>query len=236
MRPRISNVLSKGYGPGTASGKRRRVIFSALAAVLLAVAPLRAQEAPVTLLALGDSLTQGYGLPQGDGLVPQLQAWLQAHGHRVNIVNAGVSGDTTAGGRARIGWSLTPDVQAVMIALGGNDMLRALPPAQTRANIDAMLSEVNKRGLPVLLAGLAAPGNYGPDYQHAFNAIWPEMAAAHGAVLVPDLLAPLAALSPEERAARGLMQADNIHPSAAGVKLVVEALGPRVETLLAQVK
>lgn len=236
MRPRISNVLSKGYGPGTASGKRRGMIFSALAAVLLAVAPLRAQEAPVTLLALGDSLTQGYGLPQGDGLVPQLQAWLQAHGHRVNIVNAGVSGDTTAGGRARIGWSLTPDVQAVMIALGGNDMLRALPPAQTRANIDAMLSEVNKRGLPVLLAGLSAPGNYGPDYQNAFNAIWPEMAAAHGAVLVPDLLAPLAALSPEERAARGLMQADNIHPSAAGVKLVVEALGPQVETLLAQVK
>ncbi len=212
------------------------MIFSALAAVLLAVAPLRAQEAPVTLLALGDSLTQGYGLPQGDGLVPQLQAWLQAHGHRVNIVNAGVSGDTTAGGRARIGWSLTPDVQAVMIALGGNDMLRALPPAQTRANIDAMLSEVNKRGLPVLLAGLSAPGNYGPDYQHAFNAIWPEMAAAHGAVLVPDLLAPLAALSPEERAARGLMQADNIHPSAAGVKLVVEALGPQIEKLLTEVK
>lgn len=212
------------------------MIFSAFAAVLLAAAPVRADEAPVTLLAIGDSLTQGYGLPQGEGLVPQLQAWLQAHGHRVSIVNAGVSGDTTAGGRARIGWSLTPDVQAVMIALGGNDLLRALPPAQTRANIDAMLSEVNRRGLPVLLAGLSAPGNYGPDYQNAFDAIWPEMAAAHGAVPVPDLLAPLGALSPEERAARGLMQADNIHPSAAGVKLVVEALGPQVETLLAQVK
>lgn len=190
----------------------------------------------MTIVAVGDSLTQGYGLAQGTGLVAQLQDWLRAHGHQVNIVNAGVSGDTTAGGRARLGWSLTPDTRAVMIALGGNDLLRGIAPAQTRANIDAMLAEATGKGLPVLLAGIAAPGNYGPDYQRDFNVIWPDMAAKYDVVLVPDLLAPLAGLSPEERASRGLMQSDNIHPSAAGVKLVVAALGPKVEELLARVK
>lgn len=189
-------------------------------------------QQPLTLLALGDSLTQGYGLPPGEGLVPQLETWLTAQGAEVKVINAGVSGDTTAGGKSRLGWSLTPEVDAVMIALGGNDFLRGLPPAQTEANLDAMLTEVNARGLPVLLVGLAAPGNYGTAYQEAFNGLWPRLAAAHNTLLVPDLLAPIAAKSPEERAAEGLMQGDNIHPSAPGVKLVVDALGPKVLELL----
>lgn len=188
------------------------------------------------LVALGDSLTQGYGLMPGEGLVPQLQAWLAAHGAEVSILNAGVSGDTTSGGRARLDWSLTEGTDAVMIELGGNDMLRGLPPAQARANLDAMLAEVTAKGLPVLLVGLKAPGNYGPDYQAQFDAIWPELGAKYHAVVLDDLLAPIASLPPSERAARGLMQADGIHPSAAGVPLVVAALGPKVLELIAEVK
>ena len=179
----------------------------------------------MTLLALGDSLTQGYGLAPEDGLVPHLQAWL----------NAGVSGDTTAGGRERLDWSLTPEVDAVMIALGGNDLLRGLPPAEARANLEAMLVTVQAHGLPVLLAGLPAPGNYGPAYQAEFDAIWPDLAAQYDAVLVPNLLAPIAELPLEDRIGANLMQDDNIHPAPAGVALVVAALGPKVLELLAKV-
>lgn len=187
------------------------------------------------LVAVGDSLTQGYGLNPGEGLVPQLQAWLRAEGADVEVLNAGVSGDTTAGGRARLGWSLEAGTDAVMIALGGNDILRGLPPEQARQNLDAMLAEVRARGLPVLLVGLKAPGNYGAEYQAAFNTIWPELGAKYGAVVLPDLLAPIAAKTPEARAAEGLMQGDNIHPSAKGVQLVIAALGPKVLEVLAQV-
>lgn len=187
-----------------------------------------------TLLALGDSLTQGYGLAPGDGLVPQLEAWLHAHGTPVSVINAGVSGDTTAGGRARLDWSLTPEVNAVMVALGGNDLLRGLPPAAARANLEAILQTLDSRGLPVLLVGLAAPGNYGPAYQAEFNAIWPDLAQRYQTLLLPDLLAPIASLSPEARARDALMQADNIHPAAAGVKRVVEVLGPQVQALMAE--
>lgn len=215
-----------GYGP-------RARLCKLAAAAFLALALPAAAEVP-EVLAFGDSLTQGYGLMPGEGLVPQLQDWLAAQGTEVQVVNAGVSGDTTAGGRARIDWSLTPGIDAVIVELGGNDLLRGLPPAAARANLDAILSAVAARGLPVLLVGLPAPGNYGPAYKAEFDAIWPALAAKYHALLLPDLLAPIAALPPEERAARGLMQGDNIHPSAAGVKLVVAELGPKVLELLAK--
>jgi acyl-CoA thioesterase-1 len=218
--------VSKGYGP--IRGARNLAV-----AVIFAASPAWAE--PVTLLALGDSLTQGYGLAPEDGLVPQLQAWLTAQGAEVTVINAGVSGDTTAGGRARLDWSLTPEVDAVMIALGGNDLLRGLPPAEARANLEAMLVTVQARGLPVLLAGLPAPGNYGPAYQAEFDAIWPDLAAQYDAVLVPNLLAPIAELPLEDRIGANLMQDDNIHPAPAGVALVVAALGPKVLELLAKV-
>lgn len=218
--------VSKGYGP--IRGARNLAV-----AVIFAASPAWAE--PVTLLALGDSLTQGYGLAPEDGLVPQLQAWLTAQGAEVTVINAGVSGDTTAGGRARLDWSLTPEVDAVMIALGGNDLLRGLPPAEARANLEAMLVTVQARALPVLLAGLPAPGNYGPAYQAEFDAIWPDLAAQYDAVLVPNLLAPIAELPLEDRIGANLMQDDNIHPAPAGVALVVAALGPKVLELLAKV-
>lgn len=215
-----------GYGP-------RARLCKLAAAAFLALALPAAAEVP-EVLAFGDSLTQGYGLMPGEGLVPQLQGWLATQGTEVQVVNAGVSGDTTAGGRARIDWSLTPGIDAVIVELGGNDLLRGLPPAAARANLDAILATVTARGLPVLLVGLPAPGNYGPAYKAEFDAIWPALAEKYHALLLPDLLAPIAALPPEERTARGLMQGDNIHPSAAGVKLVVAALGPKVLELLAK--
>ncbi|PKP70462.1 MAG: arylesterase [Alphaproteobacteria bacterium HGW-Alphaproteobacteria-4] len=204
-----------------------------LAAVtFLLVSP--AVAAPLQLVALGDSLTAGYGLPAEDGLVPQLQAWLTAAGANVVVQNAGVSGDTTAGGLARLDWSLANGADALMVALGGNDLLRGLPPAQSRTNLDAILTEADKRDLPVLLVGLPAPSNYGPEFKTEFDAIFPELAETHGALMLPNLLAPIMALPLQTRADRALMQSDGIHPSAAGVQLVVAELGPKVLELLAR--
>lgn len=191
---------------------------------------------PIRLLALGDSLTQGHGLDPGQGLVAQLQDWLKSHGADVEVINGGVSGDTTAGGRARLDWLLQPPPDAVMVALGGNDLLRGLPPAQARANLDAILRTLDEKHIPALLAGLPAPGNYGPDYQKAFDAIYPDLARKYGAVPVPNLLKPITDTPVQQRASESLMQADNIHPSPAGVKKVVAALGPKVLELLEKVQ
>ncbi|MCJ8138635.1 arylesterase [Falsirhodobacter halotolerans] len=185
-----------------------------------------------TVVALGDSLTQGYGLPDGEGFVPVLQAWLRDRGHDATIVNAGVSGDTTAGGLSRVDWALQPDAEALIVNLGGNDMLRGLDPAQTRANLDAILTKADERGLPVLLIGLRAPGNYGPDFQTAFNAIATDLAAKHGAILADDYLGPLVSGNQLDRR---LMQDDGIHPNAEGVQRLVAVVGPQVEELLTRV-
>ncbi|WP_083947540.1 arylesterase [Phaeovulum vinaykumarii] len=234
----MARLLKRGdrvrYGPRRRQNKTAAVAL-VLAGLWAGLGAGMAAADPLRLLALGDSLTQGYGLPAGEGLVPQLQAWLRGQGLDVHVINAGVSGDTTAGGRARIDWALAEDPDAVMVALGGNDLLRGLPPAEARANLEAILATIDARGLPALIAGLPAPPNYGAGYKADFDAIWPELAAAHDAVLVENLLGPIAALPPETRAERGLMQADGIHPSARGVEKVVEALGPRVAELLARV-
>lgn len=185
-----------------------------------------------TVVALGDSLTQGYGLPDGEGFVPVLQGWLRDRGHDATIINAGVSGDTTAGGLSRADWALQDGAQAVIVNLGGNDMLRGLDPAQTRANLDAILTKADERGLPVLLIGLHAPGNYGPEFQTAFNAIATDLAAEHGAILADDYLGPLVSGNQLDRR---LMQSDGIHPNADGVRRLVDAIGPQVEALLARV-
>ncbi|WP_371155238.1 arylesterase [Jannaschia sp. 2305UL9-9] len=187
----------------------------------------------VTVVALGDSLTAGYGLPDGQGFVPQLQAWLDAQGVDAEIVNAGVSGDTTAGGLARLDWALSDDVDAMIVALGGNDLLRGLPPASSRANLDAILGEVSgERGLPVLLVGLEAPGNYGPAFKAAFDAMYPELAEEYGALHEVSFLGPLLA-GVDMATARSLyMQSDGIHPNRDGVAVIVEALGPRVADLV----
>lgn len=213
------------------------IAIGAIAALLLALAPLsgRADSASaarppeaITLLALGDSLTHGYGLPQEEGFAPQLQAWLAANGApHVTVINAGVSGDTTAGGRARLDWSLTPQVDAVIVELGGNDLLRGIDPAASRENLDAILTELDARGLPALLTGMKAPANYGPEWQAEFDAIYPELAAKHGAIYDPFFLEGL-------EGDPSLAQPDGIHPNAKGVRKLVARFGPLALELVAR--
>lgn len=201
--------------------------------VVLSGAPLLAQD-QITIAALGDSLTQGYGLPEEEGFVPQLEAWLHDNGYpNVDVINAGVSGDTTAGGLARVNWTLSDDVDAVIVALGGNDVLRGMDPAASRANMDGILSAIAARDLPVLVAGMRAPGNYGPEYKQDFDAIFPDLAAQYDAILYPFFLQALG--SAEDLAsARDVMQGDGIHPNAKGVQMIVGDIGPEVALLVEQ--
>jgi len=193
-----------------------------LAAMLMTALPVTA--APVTVAALGDSLTQGYGLTQEAGLISQLQAWLGAHGADVILINAGVSGDTTAGGLSRVEWTLAPEVDGVIVALGGNDMLRGIDPAVVRANLSGILDAARKAGVQALLIGIEAPANYGASYQAAFNAIYTDLAAACDVSVIPSMLgAIMDATDP-----LALMQPDGIHPNARGVELIVQAIGPQV--------
>lgn len=198
-------------------------------AFLSLVSPVMADE-PVTVLVLGDSLTQGYGLPEQDGLVPQMQKWLEDQGVEARLINAGVSGDTTAGGAARVEWSLTPEVDAMIVALGGNDLLRGIDPAVSRGNLEAILQVAEAKGVEVLLVGLKAPGNYGADYKTSFDAIYPDLSEAYGAILAPDFFAGLGGGDPA--ALQEWFQADGIHPNAKGVVRIVDGLGPQVRDLI----
>lgn len=222
---------SSGRVSARAYGARAGLRNLALAAVA-AAAMATAAEAEARILAFGDSLTQGYGLPEQDGFVPQLQGWLRENGAAdAVVINGGVSGDTTSGGARRIEWALSDDVDAVVVALGGNDLLRGVDPALTRENLDTILAEIGERDLPVILAGLPAPANYGPEYQDAFAAIFPDLAAEHDAVLYPNFLAGLSESGDTEEV-RALMQPDGIHPNAQGVEAIVADIGPIVLELL----
>ena len=182
-------------------------------------------DRPAHILAFGDSLTAGYGLPDGQGFVPALEAALRAGGHDVRVFDGGVSGDTTAGGRARLDWALSgvpdgkPDL--VILALGANDALRGLSPAEAEGNLDAMLTTLGERGIPVLLAGMYAPRNMGSDYVSAFDAVHPRLADKHDVPLYPFFLDGVA----QDPA---LNQADGIHPNEKGVAIMVERITPAV--------
>lgn len=209
------------YGACRAMGK-------AIAAFLLLVSP--AWAGPVTVLALGDSLTQGYGLVQDQGFVPQMQKWLDDQGIEARLVNGGVSGDTTAGGAARVEWSLTPEVEAMIVTLGGNDLLRGLDPGVSRGNIEKILKVAEAKNIAVLLVGMKAPGNYGAGYKADFDAIYPELSEAYGTLYAGNFFAGLGEGSPADLQA--YFQPDGIHPNADGVGRIVEALGPRVIELI----
>jgi len=187
---------------------------------------------PVTIAALGDSLTQGYGLPRADGFVPKMETWLNGHGADVKLINAGVSGDTTAGGLTRIDWTLSPNVQALIVTLGGNDILRGIDPAVSRANLDGILKVAKEHGVPVLLVGMKAPPNYGSDYQAAFDAIYPGLAKKYGTLYYPDFFNALNTLPFHLVVVRKDMQADGLHPNAKGVGLIVADMGPSVLQLV----
>ena len=213
-----------------------RGVRNGLTVTLLASGVAAAE--PVTVVALGDSLTAGYGLEdQSTGLVPQLEGWLKAKGHDVVLQNAGVSGDTTAGGLARIGWALGPEADALIVTLGGNDLLRGIDPGEAKANLDGILKEAAARKLPVLLVGMKSTANFGPEYKAAFDGMYGELAQSYGTILAEDFFAGLraAGADPADPASMAaFMQADGIHPNPEGVKLIVEGLGPKVEELLAK--
>ncbi|OEJ64136.1 arylesterase [Magnetovibrio blakemorei] len=179
-----------------------------------------------TILALGDSLTAGYGLAQSDAFPVQLQAALRDSGlPDVVVINGGVSGDTSAGGRARLDWLLAEPVDLVIVELGANDGLRGLDPAETRRNLDAILAKLTGRGILVLLSGMLAPPNLGEDYGVAFNSIYPDLAQKYGVALDPFFLQGVATVE-------ALNQADGIHPNAQGVAIIVKRLVPPVVNLL----
>lgn len=209
-----------------------RVLRNLGPALFLSAVAVQAET--LTIAALGDSLTQGYGLPEADGLVPQLQAWLQAQGADVEVINAGVSGDTSAGGLARVNWTLTPEVDAMIVNLGGNDLLRGIDPVITRKNLESILQIAATEGIEVLLVGLEATGNFGPEYKAAFDAMYPELSAAYGTDLFPSFFDSLFGENLDV-SRLAFMQSDGIHPNAAGVARIIEDLGPVVLALLARV-
>lgn len=188
---------------------------------------------PVEVVALGDSLTAGYGLPQGQGLVPKLQAWLDEQGVDAKVVNAGVSGDTTRGGLSRVEWSLSDQSDAMIVALGGNDLLRGIDPNSSRENLAAILDIAAARELPVLLVGLEAPSNYGAGFKEAFDSMYAELSQDYDTLFMPDFFEGLRVNGGTNlQDVRVFMQADGIHPNAEGVQRIVSVLGPRVEELV----
>lgn len=195
-----------------------------LLAMIIVTRPAQADETPV-LVVLGDSLTAGLGVAPKDAFPAKLQAHLATLGVGAQIENAGVSGDTTHGGLTRLDWSVGPNADAVIVALGENDALRGLSPEQAMNNLDAILRRLQQRRLPVLLAGMRAPPNMGAEYAAAFDNIYPALAKRHGVLLYPFFLDKVAGVP-------GLNQPDMLHPTAAGVDVMVTGIAPYVVKLL----
>jgi acyl-CoA thioesterase-1 len=199
-------------------------------AVLVGVAGLSgATERTIKIVALGDSLTAGYQLPAQDAFPVQLERALKANGLAVEIANAGVSGDTRSGGLARLDWSVPDGTDAVILELGANDMLRAVDPKVTREALTGIVRRLKARGIEVLLCGMLAPRNLGPDYTQAFDSIYPDLAAANGLLLYRFFLDGIAADAK-------LNQGDGLHPTAVGVAKIVTGILPKVEELVARVR
>ncbi len=184
---------------------------------------------PIRIVAYGDSLTAGYGLAPGDAFPVLLEKALKAKGHNVEVINAGVSGDTTAAGLERFDWAVPDGVDAAIVELGANDGLRGLPPAGARSNLDAILTKLKAKRIQVLVAGIPAPRNWGDAYVKAFDPMFAELAAKHGTLLYPFFLDGVALNS-------ALSLPDGLHPNTKGVGIVVERILPKVEELIARVK
>jgi acyl-CoA thioesterase-1 len=202
-----------------------RLVILACFAVLAMSAAAKAE--PYKIVGFGDSLMAGYGLDAGQGFPEKLEKALRDKGHDVVIVNAGVSGDTTSGGLSRLDWSIPDGSQLVILELGANDMLRGIGPDVTEKNLDAMLARLKERDITVLLAGMRAAPNLGPDYQAAFDTIYPRLAEKHGVALYPFFLDGVAA-------DRAYLLEDGMHPNAQGIDRMVEKVLPAVEKLLAE--
>ncbi|MEL6298188.1 MAG: arylesterase [Pseudomonadota bacterium] len=207
----------------------RGAVVAMLASVAVSIgAPASAGE-PIKIVAFGDSLVAGYGLSAKAAFPTKLEAALKAKGHDVTIINAGVSGDTTAAGRARFDWAVPDNADAVILELGANDALRGISVKQTRENLTAILDKLKTRNVPVLLAGMKAPANWGKDYQATFDGLFPKLANQFDAILYPFFLEGVVLDAK-------LNQADGMHPNAAGVDVIVERILPQVEELVARAK
>lgn len=214
----------------TLFARAARRLLPALAAFALGgglLEPARAE--PLVIAAFGDSLSAGYQLAPEDAFPAQLERALKARGHDVRVLNASVSGDTTTSGLARLDWSLGEEVDAAIVELGANDALRGLPVDVTRENLEAIVGRLKERGITVLLAGMRAPRNMGEDYAEAFDAIYPELARRQDVLLYPYFLQGIP-VSPET------VMADGMHPTGAGVALIVEGILPDVEALISRAK
>lgn len=201
----------------------KRAIFTALVCVLALSGPALAET--FRIVGFGDSLMAGYQLGPDEGFTPKLQAALKAKGHDVEVVNAGVSGDTTSGGLARLDWSVPDGTNLVILELGANDMLRGLSPSITEQNLDKMLAGFKTRGIPVVLAGMYAAPNLGQDYADAFNAIYPALAQKYGVPLIGFFMEGVAANA-------SLQLDDGLHPNPAGVDAMVKNALPVIEPLI----
>jgi len=215
-------------------GSFMTIIFACAATLAALVAPAhapraqasRTQAQPIRLVALGDSLTAGYGLPQEAAFPAVLERALKAKGYHVEIANAGVSGDTASAGLDRLDWSVPDGTDGVILELGANDMLRGVDPAVPRRAIDTIVERLKARGIPVMLAGMFASRNLGPDYVAKFDSLYPDIARKHNLVLYPFFLDGVAG-------ERSLNLQDGIHPTAKGVEIIVARILPTVETFLA---
>jgi acyl-CoA thioesterase-1 len=200
-----------------------------LAVVAWALGPALATARTVKIVVLGDSLTAGLGLAESATFPARLARALSAKGIAVSIANAGVSGDTASGGLERLDWSVPPGTDAVIVELGANDMLRGIDPHVTKSALAAILSKLNARHIPVLLVGMKASPNMGPDYVRTFDAIYPALASTHRVVFYPFFLGGVAA-DPQ------FNLADGMHPNPAGVEMIVKRILPSVEELIARVR
>ena len=210
-------------------GILRTIVAGCLLAVLCFLHTIEAEPHAPVIVAVGDSLTAGLGLPQGEAFPAQLEAALKARGQAVSVVNAGVSGDTASAALARLDWAIPADASAVIVELGGNDALQGIPTEGIKSSLAKIIEQLQAKGLPILLAGMEAPPNMGKDYVTAFAAIYPDLATRYGLILYPFFLDG-AVLD------HGLMQGDGIHPNAKGVARIVELIMPKVDELLAKVK
>ncbi|MGV3633095.1 MAG: arylesterase [Pseudorhodoplanes sp.] len=203
-------------------------LLLALAGCVVTAIPAVAQsKAPLKIVAFGDSLTAGYGLPAQDAFPAKLQAALKAKGHNVEIENAGVSGDTASGGLSRLDWSIPDGTDAVIVELGANDMLRGVDPKVTRQALDEILAKLKARNIPVLLAGMRAAPNMGTDFAGAFESIFTDLAAKYDVVFYPFFLDGVAAQAK-------LSLRDGVHPNGAGVDTIVKGILPKAEELVAR--
>jgi acyl-CoA thioesterase-1 len=209
-------------------GQVQRIAAACVALVVFAGAA-RAAERPVKIVALGDSLTAGYQLSAGDTFPARLEQALKAKGLAVEVVNAGVSGDTSSGGLARLDWSVPEGTDAVILELGANDMLRGVDPKVTREALETIIRKLKERRIEVLLCGMLAPPNLGADYARAYNPIYPQLAAAHDVLFYPFFLDGVATNAK-------LNLGDGMHPNADGVAAIVERILPKVEELIARVR